>query len=265
MGIEGIDTRALTKKTRIYGAMKAVIAAGDNIENEELIKRAIEQPSITELDLVDRVCVDTVKRIETNADGDARGSGRKRGRYEVAVIDCGIKASIVRQLVKRGMNVTILPFNYPAAEILGLDPEPDGLFISNGPGDPARVRPTIRTIKDLAGEIPIAGICLGHQLISLAMGADTFKLRFGHRGVNQPVKNFESGRVFITSQNHGFAVDEDTLPERLTVTEINLNDRTVEGLRHEDIPLISVQYHPEASPGPHDTYYFFEQFVELIG
>lgn len=262
LGIEGIDTRALTKKTRICGAMKAVIAAGD-IEKEELIKRAIEQPSITELDLVDGVCVDRVKRIET----EARGSGRERssGRYEVVIIDCGIKTSIVRQLLKRGVNVTIVPFNYPAAKISGLDPTPDGLFISNGPGDPARVRPTIETIKNLAGEIPIAGICLGHQLISLAMGADTFKLRFGHRGANQPVKNFQSGRVFITSQNHGFVVDEETLSDRLRVTEINLNDRTVEGLRHEDFPLISVQYHPEASPGPHDTYSFFEQFVEMLG
>jgi len=264
LGIEGIDTRALTKKTRINGAMKAVLAVGD-IEKEELIKRAIEQPSITELDLVDGVCIDTVKRIETGT--DARGSGRERsrGRYEVVVIDCGIKTSIVRQLLKRGVNLTIVPFNYQAAKISRLDPEPDGLFISNGPGDPARVRPTIETIKNLAGEIPIAGISLGHQLISLAMGAETFKLRFGHRGANQPVKNFESGRVFITSQNHGFAVDDETLPERLTVTEINLNDRTVEGLKHEDFPIITVQYHQKTSPVPDETHFFFEQFVKMLG
>lgn len=248
-GIEGIDTRALTKKTRTYGAMKAVLAVGD-VDKERLIRRAREQPSITEKDLVDKVCVNELKTIDV------------KGKYQVVLIDCGIKMSIARQLLKRGMNVTLVPFDYPAEKILEL--KPDGVLLSNGPGDPARVTPTIETIRNLLGKIPIAGICLGHQLIALAMGLKTFKLKFGHRGANQPVKDFESGRVFISSQNHGFAVDEENLPKGLKITQINLNDRTVEGLEHEDFPLMSVQYHPDASPGPHDTYFFFERFLEMM-
>ena len=249
-GIEGIDTRALTKKTRVYGAMKAVLAVGD-YDKDKLLKRAVEQPSITEVDLVDKVCVREPKRME----GD--------GKYEVVLVDCGIKLSIVRQLLKRNMNVTLVPYNYPPQEIKEL--QPDGIFISNGPGDPARVKPTIETIKALAGEFPMAGICLGNQLVALALGGKTFKLKFGHRGANQPVKDFETGRVFISSQNHGFAVDEKSLDGTgLEVTQINLNDHTVEGMVHREIPLITVQYHPEAGPGPHDTYFFFDRFYEMV-
>ncbi|WP_457591620.1 glutamine-hydrolyzing carbamoyl-phosphate synthase small subunit [Geoglobus sp.] len=250
-GIEGVDTRMLTKKTRIYGAMKAVIAVGDDVDREKLVERAKSQPSITELDLVDSVCVKEPRRIEAD-----------KSKFEVVLIDHGIKMSIVRQLLLRGVSVTLVPYTYPADKIL--EEDYDGVFISNGPGDPARVSESVETIRKLAGKLPMAGICLGHQLVARAFSAKTFKLKFGHHGANQPVKDFETGRVFISSQNHGFAVDEKTLPKEMEVTQINLNDRTVEGIRHREIPLISVQYHPEAGPGPHDTYFFFDEFVKML-
>jgi carbamoyl-phosphate synthase small subunit len=248
-GIEGVDTRMLTKKIRIYGSMKAVIGVGD-VEKEELIKKARDQPDISEIDLVPQVCVSEPKRIES------------KGNLEVVLMDCGVKNSIVRHLLKRGVNVTLVPYDYPPREILSMDP--DGVFISNGPGDPARVRETIEAIRYLVGKIPLAGICLGHQLTAIALGAKTFKLKFGHHGSNQPVKDFETGRVFISSQNHNFSVDEKTIPKELEVTQINLNDYTVEGLVHKELPLITVQYHPEAGPGPHDTHFFFDRFVEML-
>ncbi|MDK2781766.1 MAG: carbamoyl-phosphate synthase small subunit [Archaeoglobi archaeon] len=248
-GIEGVDTRMLTRKIRIYGSMKAAIGVGD-VDREKLIKRAVSQPDITEIDLVDKVCVTEEKRIDA------------KGKYEVVLIDCGVKRSIVRQLLKRGVNVTLVPYDTPAEKIMERDP--DGVFISNGPGDPARVKETIEIIRALAGKVPLAGICLGHQLTAIALGAKTFKLKFGHHGSNQPVKDLETGRVFISSQNHNFAVDERTVPKELEVTQINLNDRTVEGLVHRELPLMTVQYHPEAGPGPHDTYFFFDRFVEML-
>ncbi len=251
-GIEGVDTRMITKKTRIYGAMKAIIAIGEDLDRNDLVERARNQPSITELDLVDKVCVKRPKRIEA-----------ENSRFEVALIDHGIKMSIVRQLLVRGVSVTLVPFTYPAEKIL--EEDYDGVFISNGPGDPARIKESVETIRKLAGKVPMAGICLGHQLVARAFNAKTFKLKFGHHGANQPVKDFETGRVFISSQNHGFAVDDRTLPKEIDVTQINLNDRTVEGLKHREIPLISVQYHPEAGPGPHDTYFFFDEFVKMLG
>ncbi|NHW22793.1 MAG: glutamine-hydrolyzing carbamoyl-phosphate synthase small subunit [Archaeoglobales archaeon] len=248
VGIQGIDTRMLTKKIRIYGSMKAAIGVG--VEREKLIRMARDQPFISDIDLVDKVCVKEPKRLEA------------KGKFEVVLIDCGVKMSIVRQLLKRGINLTLVPYNYPADKILEMNP--DGVFISNGPGDPARVKETIGTIRRLVGKLPMAGICLGHQLMALAFGAKTFKLKFGHHGSNQPTKDLETGRVFISSQNHNFAVDEKTLPKGFEVTQINLNDRTVEGLKHNELPIITVQYHPEAGPGPHDTYFFFDRFLDLL-
>ncbi|TDA30750.1 MAG: carbamoyl phosphate synthase small subunit [Archaeoglobi archaeon] len=248
VGIQGIDTRMLTKKIRIYGSMKAAIGVG--VEREKLIRMARDQPFISDIDLVDKVCVKEPKRLEA------------KGKFEVVLIDCGVKMSIVRQLLKRGINLTLVPYNYPADKILEMNP--DGVFISNGPGDPARVKETIGTIRRLIGKLPMAGICLGHQLMALAFGAKTFKLKFGHHGSNQPTKDLETGRVFISSQNHNFAVDEKTLPKGFEVTQINLNDRTVEGLKHNELPIITVQYHPEAGPGPHDTYFFFDRFLDLL-
>ena len=187
-----------------------------------------------------------------------RGDG-----LHVVALDCGAKNNILRHLADRGIKVTVLPPDTSAEEILRL--KPDGLFVSNGPGDPAVLDYAVKPLQDAIGKVPIFGICLGHQLLGRAMGAETFKLKFGHRGGNQPVKNLDTGKVEITSQNHGFAVDRESLEAQGgIVTHVNLNDGTVEGFRHRDVPLFSVQYHPEASPGPHDASYLFDQFVKMM-
>ena len=180
----------------------------------------------------------------------------------IVAYDFGIKHNILRSLRQHGFNVRVVPAATPAADVLALSP--DGIFLSNGPGDPAALDYTHRTLRELIGKIPIFGICLGHQILGYAFGGRTFKLKFGHHGGNQPVQDLRTGKVAITAQNHGFAVDPESLPENVEVTHINLNDRTVEGMRHRELPVFSVQYHPEAAPGPHDAHYFFQEFAKLI-
>ncbi|KXB05311.1 carbamoyl phosphate synthase small subunit [candidate division MSBL1 archaeon SCGC-AAA382A03] len=246
-GIEDIDTRKLTRKARIHGTMKAVLYVGEEEKDEEeLVKEAREQESIKDKEnLVAEVCRGETERYE--GDGD----------LEMVMIDCGYKENILKNSLKQGINVTTVPYDTPADQILDMDP--DGVMVSNGPGNPALLDETIETIENLMGETVLYGICLGNQLISLALGAETFKLKFGHRGINHPVKDLETGRVFISTQNHGFAVTEESLEEiGLEISQINLNDDTVEGVVHKDMPIKAVQYHPEAGPGPHDTYFFFD-------
>ncbi len=264
IGIEGIDTRALTRHLRVRGAMRGIIATDtDNLA--QLLEQVQEYPGLNGIDMVREVSCKKPyrwrngKREETDhlewpADG---------GRFRVAALDCGIKYNILRMLEQAGCQVRVFPANSPASEILAC--EPDGIFLSNGPGDPAAVHYVIETVRNLLGKKPLFGICLGHQMMGLALGARTFKLKFGHRGANQPVKDLTTGKIEITSQNHGFCVDPDSLgnlPVRLT--HINLNDNTPEGLAHLEIPAFCVQYHPEASPGPHDASYLFDRFIEMM-
>ena len=265
-GIEGIDTRALTRKLRIDGAMNGVIST-ENVSNEHLVAAAGSSPG-----LVGRNLAKIVSRSETVAwdQGLSRWAPMQgvidppARRFSVVAIDCGAKHNIMRNLVDSGCGVTIVPFDAPTQQIL--DIQPDGLFVSNGPGDPAAVTQTIDTLRQLRGKLPIFGICLGHQLLSLAMGASTYKLKFGHRGGNQPVQNLHTQKVEITSQNHGFAVDVASLEAVAgEPTHINLNDHTLEGFRHRSEPIFAVQYHPEASPGPHDARYLFDCFLKMMG
>jgi len=252
VAIQGVDTRKLTRILRISGSMNGIISHTDT-DVVSLKRKLAAIPSMVGLDLVEKVTIDKARQWKKH----------QSGRPHVVAIHTGVKYNILRLLDQRGVNLTLVPATASAEEILAL--HPDGVFLANGPGDPAAVKYTIRTIKDLLGKKPLFGICLGHQLLSHALGGQTFKLKFGHRGGNQPVKNLDTSRVEITAQNHGFAVDPDSLPDDVEVTHINLNDGTVEGLRHKTLPAFSVQYHPEASPGPHDSHYLFDQFVAMLG
>jgi carbamoyl-phosphate synthase small subunit len=262
--ISDIDTRALVRHIRSYGAMRGVLSTVDRDE-ARLVAKAKASPSMVGLDLASRVTTQTrYEWAEPSQDiRRAEPSTRPPARFRVVAYDYGIKQNILRRLVDVGCQVTVVPARTPASEVLGL--KPDGVFLSNGPGDPEPVEYAARAVRDLAGRVPIFGICLGHQIIGLALGGKTYKLKFGHHGGNHPVLNLETQKVEITAQNHGFAVDPDSLKaSEVALTHMNLNDQTLEGLRHKSLPLFSVQYHPEASPGPHDSGYLFERFVKLM-
>ncbi|GAB4439601.1 MAG: glutamine-hydrolyzing carbamoyl-phosphate synthase small subunit [bacterium] len=262
VGIEGIDTRALTAHLRDRGAMNGLISTID-FDRRSLMDKLNSLPSMVGLDLVKNVSTDNPydwkKGLWTLDKGYVE---QEDGKYFIVAYDYGIKYNILRNLVNAGFRVKVVPADFPADEVLKLNP--DGIFLSNGPGDPEPVNYAIENVKKLVNKKPIFGICLGHQILGLALGGKTFKLKFGHRGGNQPVKDLTTGKVEVTSQNHGFAVDIDSLKGKAEVTHINLNDNTVEGLRHREYPIFSVQYHPEASPGPHDASYLFKRFYDLV-
>ena len=266
--ISGIDTRALVRRTRQMGALRGVLSTVD-LDDDRLIAKAKASPGLVGRDLV-REVMPTIPREWHDRlspwakldSGVARVTSAPADGPHVVALDYGMKWNIARHLFDMGCRVTIVPGTATADEVLAL--KPDGIFLSNGPGDPEPLTYAIETIRGVLGNAPVFGICLGHQLLSLACGAQTFKLKFGHRGANQPVQNIDTGRIEITSQNHGFAVAEDSLPTSLEVTHLNLNDRTIEGIRHRKLPAFSVQYHPEASAGPHDSDYLFQKFREML-
>jgi len=277
-GIQGIDTRSLVKKLRVRGAMKGFIST-EGVGAEEAVRRAKEWPGLVGVDYVKEVTHKTafawdekdeqsaafklVQTMTDNASARANRYALPAADIPIVAFDYGIKYNILRRLRQHGFRVQVLPATATAADASKY--KPAGVFLSNGPGDPSALGYAVRTAKDLIQSgIPIFGICLGHQILGQALGGKTFKLKFGHRGGNQPVKDLESGRVEITSQNHGFAVDGASLPSEVAVNRINLNDQTVEGLRHRSKPIFSVQYHPEASPGPHDSTPLFAEFRSLI-
>jgi carbamoyl-phosphate synthase small subunit len=250
IGLEGIDTRALTRHIRLQGAMKAVISTEDSDE-KSLIEKAKASPGLIGIDLVQNVAIEEIRQWND------------QGKYHVLVVDTGVKYNILRELVNRECRVTIAPPRTSAEHILDL--KPNGIMLSNGPGDPAAVPYVVETVRKLLSKIPVFGICFGHQMLGLALGGKTYKLKFGHHGANHPVKDLKTGKVHITVQNHGFCVDIDSLDKNdIEITHINLNDSTLEGIRHKQLPVFSVQFHPEASPGPHDSLYMFTEFVEMM-
>ena len=275
VGIEGIDTRQLVRHLRTQGALRGIISSTET-DAQKLAQKLQEYPGLVGRDIVKDVTVDKPYEWSQGVIDVSRASLRQaQGRlcprfeggtpatYRVVAFDYGIKRNILRLLVSHGCEVTVVPAQATAGEVLAR--KPDGVFLSNGPGDPAAVTYAVETVKALLGKVPIFGICLGHQILGLALGGTTYKLKFGHRGANHPVKNLDTGKIEITSQNHGFCVDLDSLAGKdVQLTHMNLNDNTLEGLRCEKLAAFSVQYHPEASPGPHDSQYLFEDFIALM-
>ncbi|HIE27035.1 TPA: glutamine-hydrolyzing carbamoyl-phosphate synthase small subunit [Candidatus Poribacteria bacterium] len=279
LGIQGVDTRALTKRLRIHGVMNGIISTED-LDTASLVAKAQAFPGLEGTDLVKDVTCQTPylwgtdaltmredEHQEKQVDLQLPTLNHKRRelhpKFNVVAMDFGAKMNILRRLSLYGCKITVVPAHTSAEEILSLNP--DGIFLSNGPGDPIDVPYAVETVRRLIGTKPIFGICLGHQILGLAFGGVTYKLKFGHRGANQPVKHLATGRVEITAQNHGYCVDIDSLTgKNITITHINLNDDTLEGIQHEELPIFSVQYHPEASPGPHDADYLFARFIELM-
>jgi len=271
-GITGVDTRAITKRLRVAGAMKACLST-EGISAEEAVKRAREWSGLVGFDFVKEVSTKEIYRYDPGTDFEpfsVEGTTlnkvfAERKRYPIVAFDMGLKQNILRKLARHGFDVTVVPADTPASKIAELDPKPVGVFVSNGPGDPAAVTYAHESIRELMPDYPMFGICMGHQIITHAMGAQTTKLKFGHRGGNQPVKNMETGKVSITAQNHGFASSVEELEKcGAVITELNLNDNTVAGIRHQSLPVFSVQYHPEASPGPHDSDPLFDHFYDLV-
>lgn len=280
-GIEGIDTRALTKRLRVAGAMRAILCTDGSLDADGAVAAARASAPMEGSDYVREVTTDQPYRWDpegvlsrewtlvnpSSSEAFIESDGQiyrplPEIRYRIVAYDFGIKRNILRSLRQKGFDVEVVNARTSASDVLGKDP--DGIFLSNGPGDPAALDYIHTEIRQIVGKKPIFGICLGHQVLAHAFGGRTFKLKFGHRGGNHPVKDLRTGRIAITSQNHGFATDPDSLPAHVEVTHLNLNDGTVEGMRHRDHPVFSVQYHPEAAPGPNDASYFFEEFANLI-
>ncbi len=254
VGVDRLDTRALTLHVRDHGAQRLIITSDLTASKHDLIKKIREVPEMKGLNLA--------QEVTTDASYSWQSEKNVKKKFKIAVLDCGVKYNILRHLHDRGCDCVVMPIDQ-ASDMLKAETF-DGLFISNGPGDPEPVQKAVELIQSQLGKLPIFGICLGHQLIAHALGAKTYKLKFGHHGINHPVKNLMTGKVEITSQNHGFCVDVDSLKDDVTVTHINLYDGTNEGFRHNKYPLFSVQYHPEAAPGPCDSDYLFDEFVEMM-
>ncbi|MEO1999967.1 MAG: glutamine-hydrolyzing carbamoyl-phosphate synthase small subunit [Planctomycetaceae bacterium] len=268
IGLQGIDTRSLVRRIRMRGAVTGVLSTED-LDDASLVAKAIASPELTGVDLVDQVIPNAVSEWDETLSELARPSTLESPAADsstvslhVVAIDYGMKWNIARHLKQMGCRVTIVPGNATADAVLGL--EPDGVFLSNGPGDPRPLDYAIQTIRELIQHKPVFGICLGHQLLGLALGGTIFKMKFGHHGANQPVRNHRTQRVEITSQNHGFALEDGSLSSELEVTHTNLNDNTIEGIRHRERPVFGVQYHPEAAAGPHDSHYLFGEFYNQM-